>query len=134
MTRRQLGELIRTLTPVLAAQREQTLHTRRGGRPSQTPGTGAKASLTPAERILVTVLYLRKLATQELLGDLFGVTAMTVSRAIREVRPLLHTHGYDITASTARFRTPADITAFLARQTIEAPRRDQISVLIICEP
>jgi hypothetical protein len=124
MTRRQLGGMIRTLTPVLAAQREQTLHTRRGGRPSQTPGTGAKARLTPAERILVTVLYLRKLATQELLGGLFGVTAMTVSRAIREVRPLLHTHGYDITASTARFRTPADITAFLAHETTEP--RDKI--------
>ena len=124
MTRRQLGGMIRTLTPVLAAQREQTLHTRRGGRPSQTPGTGAKARLTPAERILVTVLYLRKLATQELLGDLFGVTAMTVSRAIREVRPLLHAHGYDITASTARFRVPADITAFLAHETIDP--RDEI--------
>jgi hypothetical protein len=124
MTRRQLGGLIRTLTPVLAAQREQTLRTRRGGRLSQTPGTGAKARLTPAERILITVLYLRKLATQELLGDLFGVTAMTVSRALREVRPPLHAHGRDITASTARFRTPADITAFLARETIEP--RDEI--------
>ncbi|WP_327425624.1 transposase family protein (plasmid) [Streptomyces sp. NBC_01527] len=45
------------------------------------PGTGAKAKLAPADRILVTVLHLRKLATVDLLGPLFGVTAMTISRA-----------------------------------------------------
>ncbi|GAA3368385.1 hypothetical protein GCM10020367_06510 [Streptomyces sannanensis] len=65
-------------------------------------------------QILVTVLHLRKLATMDLLGQLFGVTAMTISRAKQEVRPLLETHGHHITASTARFRTPSDIATFLA--------------------
>ena len=45
---------------------------------------------------------------------------MTISRAVREVRPLRQTHGYQITASTARFRTPADITAYLARDAIDS--------------
>ncbi|MFF8023233.1 transposase family protein [Streptomyces sp. NPDC007896] len=44
------------------------------------PGTGAKAKLTPANRILATVPHLRKLATMDLLGQLFGVTAKTISR------------------------------------------------------
>ncbi len=114
MTRHQFDDMIAALTPMLATQREQTLYTRRGNRPSQTPGTGAKAKLTPAERILATVLHQRKLATQELLGELFGVTKMTISRAAREVSPLLQAHGCQITASTARFRTPADITAYVA--------------------
>ncbi|MEU3349929.1 transposase family protein, partial [Streptomyces sp. NPDC006700] len=68
----------------------------------------------PGRFILVTVLHLRKLATMDLLGELFGVTAMTISRAKQEVRPLLEAHGHHITASTARFRTPSDVATFLA--------------------
>ena len=77
------------------------------------PGTGAKAKLTPADRVLATVLHLRKLATMDLLGQLFGVTAMTISRAKQEVRPLLEVHGHHVDTSTARFRTPADVATFL---------------------
>ena len=113
LTRQQLSEMIDVLTPALKRQRERTLDTRRGRPRLLAPGAGAKAKLTPAERILATVLHQRKLATTELLGQLFGVTAMTISRANREVRPLLEAHGHHIPASTARFRTPADVTAFL---------------------
>ncbi|MBF6053820.1 hypothetical protein GO002_29435 [Streptomyces eurocidicus] len=56
----------------------------------------------------------------DLLGQLFGVTAMTISRANQEVRPLLETHGHHINASTARFRTPTDITTFLASSPTQA--------------
>ncbi|WP_393073308.1 ISAzo13 family transposase [Streptomyces sp. LN704] len=114
MTRQQLSELIDALTPALEVQREQVLRTRRGHERLVAPGTGAKAKLTPADRVLVTILHLRKLATMDLLGQLFGVTAMTVSRAKQEVRPLLEAHGHDIDTSTARLRTPADVAAFLA--------------------
>ncbi|WP_425585906.1 ISAzo13 family transposase [Streptomyces thioluteus] len=113
MTHRQLDAMTTALAPELERQREQSRTTRRGGRPSQVPGAGPKDKLTHTDRILATVLYLRKLGPQHLLGQLFGVTTMTISRTIREVRPLLEAHGYRITASTARFRTPADITAFL---------------------
>ncbi|WP_405624292.1 transposase family protein [Streptomyces sp. NBC_00076] len=98
MTRQQLNELIATLTPALELQREQTLRTRRGHERLAAPGTGAKAKLTPAERILATVLHLRKLATMDLLGQLFGVTAPTISRAKQEVHPLLEAHGHRINA------------------------------------
>ncbi|WP_453053420.1 hypothetical protein [Streptomyces pratens] len=53
----------------------------------------------------------------DLLGELFGVTAMTISRTKQEVRPLLEAHGHHITASTAstaRFCTPSDVATFLA--------------------
>jgi len=120
MTCQQLSEMIDTLTPALERQREQTLHTRRGRPRLLAPGAGAKAKLTPSERILATVLHQRKLATTQLLGQLFGVTAMTISRANQEVRPLLEPHGYRIPTSTARFRTPGDIAAFLAPDTTQA--------------
>lgn len=114
MTRQQLSQLIDTLTPALETQREEILRARRGHERLVAPGTGAKAKLTPADRILATVLHLRKLATMNLLGQLFGVTAVTICRASQEVRPLLEAHGHRISASTARFRTAADITTFLA--------------------
>jgi transposase len=114
MTRRQLSDLIAALTPALEVQHERMLRTRRGHERLVAPGAGAKAKLTPAERILATVLHLRKLATMDLLGQLFGVTAMTISRAKQEVHPLLEAHGQHINTSTARLRTPADVATFLA--------------------
>ncbi|MGW7657502.1 ISAzo13 family transposase [Streptomyces asiaticus] len=119
MTQQQLSALIDTLTPALELQREHVLRTRRGHERLVAPGTGAKAKLTPAERILVTVLHLRKFATMDLLGHLFGVTAPTISRANQEVRPLLETHGQHISASTARFRTPSDVATFLNHSKIK---------------
>ncbi|MEU9191255.1 transposase family protein [Streptomyces sp. NPDC048484] len=116
MTRQHFSELIDALTPALEVQRERVLRTRHGHERLVAPGTGAKAKLTPADRILATVLHLRKLATMELLGQLFGVTAMTISRAKQEVRPLLEAHGCHIHASTARLRTPADVAAFLTSE------------------
>ncbi|MEV3859294.1 hypothetical protein AB0J38_33935 [Streptomyces sp. NPDC050095] len=94
-------------------QREQVLRTRRGHERLVAPGAGAKAELTSADRILVTVLHLRKLATMDLLGELFNTTAMTVSRAAKDVCPLLEAHDVHVSASTARFRTPEDVARFL---------------------
>ncbi|MEV0282448.1 ISAzo13 family transposase [Streptomyces sp. NPDC050610] len=114
ISHRQLSELISALAPKLELQREQTLRAVRGHERLVAPGAGAKAKLTPADRILATVLHLRKLGTVNLLGQLFNVSGVTISRANQEVRPLLEAHGHHITPSTARFRTPADIAAFLA--------------------
>ncbi|WP_405466721.1 ISAzo13 family transposase [Streptomyces jietaisiensis] len=113
MTRQHLSELIDALTPAMEIQREQVLRTRRGHERLVAPGAGAKAKLTPADKVLVTVLHLRKIATMDLLGQLFNTTAMTVSRAAKDVRPLLATQGVRVSASTARFRTPDDIARFL---------------------
>ncbi|MFD5934141.1 ISAzo13 family transposase [Streptomyces sp. NPDC060333] len=122
MTHQQLNQLIETLTPALETQREEVLHARRGHGRLVASGTGAKAKLTPAERILSTVLHLRKLGNMDLLGQLFGVSAVTICRASKEVRPLLEAHGHRIAASTARFRTTADVTTFLAPD----PAKDKI--------
>ncbi|MEU2718868.1 hypothetical protein [Streptomyces sp. NPDC007205] len=54
----------------------------------------------------------------DLLGQLFGVTAMTISRANQEVRPLQEARGHHVSASTARFRTPSDVATFLALNPI----------------
>ncbi|MEU5629910.1 ISAzo13 family transposase, partial [Streptomyces tendae] len=43
-----------------------------------------------------------------------GVNTSTLTRAVHQVQPLLAEHDCTIPPSTARFRTPADVTAFLA--------------------
>ncbi|MEU1520545.1 ISAzo13 family transposase [Streptomyces sp. NPDC005811] len=113
MSRERLSDLTHTLVPALEEHREQVRHAARGGPRRVAPGTGRKPTLTPSDQILVTILYLRKHSLQELLGQLFNTTAMTISRAVKDVRPLLEPHGVYMPASTARFRMPADITRFL---------------------
>lgn len=49
----------------------------------------------------------------DLIAQLFGVNGTTITRAVHHIQPLLADHGYTVRPSTARFRTPADVTAFL---------------------
>lgn len=113
MTRQRLDDLTHALIPRLDECREQARHAARGRPRRVARGAGRKPTLTPADQILATILYLRKVARQELLGQLFSTTAMTISRAVKDVRPLLEAHGVGIPASTARFRTPTDVARFL---------------------
>ncbi|WP_281390917.1 transposase family protein [Streptosporangium album] len=98
----------------MGACREDDRRTRRGHDRHRAPGAGAKNKLSAADRILATILYLRKVGTQELVGELFNLDRAAISRAVRDVRPLLDQHRHIITPSTARFRTPSDVAAFLA--------------------
>ncbi|MBZ9645177.1 ISAzo13 family transposase [Streptomyces sp. PSKA30] len=112
-----LDELVDQLASKLDELREQGRFQQRGGQRIRARGAGAKDKLTTADRVLATVLYLRKLGTRDLLAQLFGVNGSTLTRAIHQVQPLLAEHGYAIPPSTARFRTPADVTAFLANSS-----------------
>ena len=116
MSRQQLDDLIAELAGPLEAQREQSRHRRRGTARRRAAGAGPRAKLTNADRILATVLYLRRLCTQAVLGDLFAVDRSRITEAIREIRPLLEEHGHAITPATARFPAPADLITFLAAE------------------
>jgi hypothetical protein len=113
MSRQQLDDLIAALAGPQEAQREQARHQRRGTERRRAAGAGPRPRLTNADRVLVTVLYLRKLCTQAVLGELFGMDRSRITEAIRATRPLLEEHGHAITPSTARFPAPADLAAFL---------------------
>ena len=113
MTTTQLDHMTRTLIPALADRRESLRRQQHGGNRLRARGAGPKDTLTAPDRILATVLHQRKIGTHDLLAALFGVTRSTMSRAVQEVRPLLNEHSYTIPPSTARFRTPADVAAFL---------------------
>ncbi|MBT2406329.1 ISAzo13 family transposase [Streptomyces sp. ISL-87] len=113
MPHAQLAAMTSQLAAIQAIQREQRRHDRRGAARLRAPGAGAKPKLADADRVLATVLYQRKLCTQAVLAKLFDVDGTTISNAVQETRPLLQQHGYEITPSTARFPTPADLAAFL---------------------
>jgi hypothetical protein len=117
ISRQELADLAGELAPFQDSQREQQRRRRRGSERLRAPGAGARLKLGDADRILATVLYLRGSCTQALLGKLFAVDRKTITVAVEETRLLLHQHQHFITASTARFRTPADLIAFLAQSS-----------------
>jgi hypothetical protein len=112
-----LDELIDRLARKLGESREQGRLRQRGGERIRARDAGAKDKLTTDDGILATVLYLRELGTRDLLAQLFGVNTSTLTRAVHQVQPLPAEHGCTIPPSTARFRTPADVTAFLANSS-----------------
>jgi transposase len=120
MSRRHLDNLIAELARPQEAQREQARHRRRGTERRRAAGAGPRPRLTNADRILVTVLYLRRLCTQAVLGELFAVDRTRITEAIREIRPLLEEHRHPITPATARFPAPADLIAFLTAEDAES--------------
>ena len=65
------------------------------------------------------MLCLRRLGTHELMAELFGVTRSTLTRTVQDVQPLLAERDHAISPSTARFRTPADVRAFLAPEATQ---------------
>ncbi len=123
MPREQLDAIATTLAESQAAQREHHRHTRRGAPRRRAPGAGRTIKLNDADRILATVLYLRGLCTQAVLGELFNVDRKVITTAVQDTRPLLEQHGYTVTPSTARFPTPADLIAFLTDNTERRPSK-----------
>jgi hypothetical protein len=134
MSRQRLDDMIAELAGPQEAPREQARHQRRGTERRRAAGAGPRPGLTRADRILATVLYLRKLCTQAVPGELFAVDRSRITEAIRETRPLLEEHGYVITPATARFPAPSDLAAFPAAEISNQSAATETGVLIICKP
>jgi hypothetical protein len=114
MSREELDRLVVDLAALLGQRREQARLARRGAERRRAPGAGPKPKLVDADRVVATVLYLRGQCTQAVLGDLFAVDRCTITEAVKEVRPLLAAQGHVITPAATRFRTAADLLAFVA--------------------
>lgn len=59
------------------------------------PGGGDKPDLAVAEQLLVSVIWLRKYPTTEVLGFLFGVSGITIGRILQRWLPVLEAAGRD---------------------------------------
>ncbi len=113
MSRDELRRLTERLAPRQAAHAERLAHQRRGG-PRQ---PGARGGVFPqkisnSERVLLTLLHLRKQATFDALSEALGdVTRSGIAMVARETRPLLEHDGHLPPPAAVRYRTGADLLA-----------------------
>jgi hypothetical protein len=112
MSRQELHQLTQRLTPRQAAHAERRTRQRRGG-PRQ-PGTRGGVfpqKISNSERVLLTVLHLRRLCTLDVLANALGdVSRSAIGNAVRETRPLLEQHGR-IPPAAIRYRTATELLA-----------------------
>lgn len=116
LSRPELAAMTARVRHVQAARNERHRHRRRGG--ERLPGARGGVftqKITDDERVLATVLYQRKLCTQDTLAELFQVSRRTIGDVVREVGPILTQHGFTPTPAGSRFPTAADILAALPR-------------------
>jgi Rhodopirellula transposase DDE domain len=111
MSRQELHQLTQRLTPRRAAHAERRTHQRRGG-PRQ-PGTRRGVfpqKISNSERVLLTVLHLRRLCTLDVLADALGdVCRSAIGNAVRDTRPLLEQDGPIPPPAPIRYRTATEL-------------------------
>jgi transposase/DNA-binding transcriptional regulator YdaS (Cro superfamily) len=122
MSRDELGALAALLAPAQASQTAQRCFEQRGGPRRRAPGAGGTGLLSPFDRVLITVVYLRHVCSQNVLSDLLGVNANSIGQAIAETRQLLTEHARTIAPTTLRFTTAAALREFVSGGQVEPPR------------
>ncbi|MET9338207.1 ISAzo13 family transposase [Nonomuraea sp. NPDC003804] len=122
MTEAQLDDLARRLAPAQAARAEQRTFHQRGGERRRTKGAGSHSLLSNADRVLITVVYLRQICSQKVLSDLLEVSDFTIGYWIAETRKLLTEHQVTVPATTMRFTTAAQLRSFLDNDDVPAQR------------
>ena len=109
----ELRKLTERLAARQAAQAERLAYQRRGG-PRQ-PGTRSGVfhqKISNGERVLLTILYQRRLCTLDVLAGALGdVSRSAIGNVIRETRPLLQQEGHVPDQAVARYRTVAELLA-----------------------
>jgi hypothetical protein len=117
---RRLGKLIAGLAGAWTAAEESRLLERRGHERMRAPGAGPDHDLPFAGRVIVTLVCLRLQLPHAALAELYGVHRSTVTRAVREVRPLLAARGFAVPGEPGvRLRTLADVFAYAAARGVE---------------
>jgi transposase len=109
MARPELDALADRLAPAQAAAREQRCYQQRGGPRRQAPGAHGRPILSDRDRLLVAVVYLRQICSQQVLADLLGVTQPVIGPAVKEARRLLADQQHTITPTALRLGCPQDV-------------------------
>lgn len=128
ISRAELDQLAADLAPAQAAQTAQRRYEQRGGRRRRAPGAGSRSLLTDAARVLITIVYLRQICSQNVLSEILEVNPNSIGQAIAETRQLLEERGHSISPTTLRFTTAKALTDFLDHDT--APHRPQLPELL----
>jgi transposase len=119
MSRADLDALTCRLAPRQVAQVERASYQRRGA--DRQPGSRGGVfpqKLGDRERVVVAILYLRKLCTLDVLADALGdVSRSSIGNVVREIRPLLAEGGFLPPPATTRYRTAPDLLATAHEET-----------------
>jgi hypothetical protein len=117
---RRPGALIGDLASTWMAAEESRLDKRRGHERMRAPGAGPDHELAFTDRVIVTLVTLRFQLPHAALAELYRVDRSTVTRAIREIRPLLADRGLAVPGRPdLRLRTLADVFAYAAAEGAE---------------
>lgn len=92
LTVQEFDQLADEILPQLAESDRQRLNQERPQR-QRAMGGGRNSSLSMTDRLLLTVVWLRKYPNHETLGYLFGVSDSTAGRYIHQVLPVLEAAG-----------------------------------------
>jgi hypothetical protein len=111
--RHHLGQVVTGLAGPWTALRESGLRRRRGQERRRAEGAGRRHELVFTDRVLVTLAVLRLQIPHAALAVMFEAGRSTVTRAVREVRPLLAGRGH-ATAQGRRLSALADVFAYAA--------------------
>ncbi|MEU9891550.1 ISAzo13 family transposase [Sphaerisporangium sp. NPDC051011] len=109
MNAEELQALCQRLAPAQAAQAEQRKFQQRGRRRLKAPGAHGKPLLTDADRVLVSVIYLRQVCSQKVLVDLLSTNPVTIGEAIRQTRTLMDGQQITITQTPHYFSRAQDL-------------------------
>jgi hypothetical protein len=117
---RRPGKLIGDLSGPWMAAEEARLRERRGHDRERAPRAGPDHDLPFTDRVIVTLVYLRFQLPHAVLAVLYGVDRSTITRAVREVRPLLAARGFAVPhRPDLRLRTLADVFAYADAHNVE---------------
>ena len=117
MGRQELHVLAASLAPAQAAQTEQRCYQQRGGPRRKAVGTHGRPLLSDADRVLITIVYLRQICSQKVLSDLIEVNPFSIGQAIAETRQLLDEHRHTVTPTTLRFTSQQALLDFVHHGT-----------------
>jgi hypothetical protein len=113
MAASELSTLARRLAPLQAAQAEQRKYHQRGGPRRKAKADHRRPLLSDADRVLITVLYLRQVCSQKVLAELLQINPNSIGQAITATRKLLHEQRITLPQTTLLFRHPQQLRDWL---------------------
>ena len=129
MSGSEFAALAEKLAPAQQAQGAQRRFEQRGGPRRRARGAGSDRILTPADAVLITVIYHRQVCSQKVLGELLGISDMTIGMLFSETRQLLRENNIQISPTTLRFNTAAQLRDY-ADSDRPLPERSRIPQLL----
>ncbi|MGV9456876.1 ISAzo13 family transposase [Streptomyces sp. NPDC003635] len=109
MTSLELDALFAQLAPAQAARAEQRKFQQRGGRRLKAPGAHGRPLLSNADRILITVIYLRRVCSQKVLVDLLAINPVTIGQVIGETRTLIDAQKITVSQTAHYFSSAQEL-------------------------